>query len=330
MSVNQDCAEQMLMNIAQHSLNITLSFDYPMPIDDVQLDISAAWVTSPDEQKKIWTSGKSEAMLLDDLNKLDRDKTYFLRTGQNGSAGHYQMLYVDNTSNTWQSFSSQNNHYPVTSTTGKLTEQAKSNLLSQYANWGMENGQYSMLVVEASEQNIIRAANFIYDCRTKSPDYALEQTFMRELAFDDALAAVKSKKSQTAVQTSTLFQPIKPTSMDKSAQQDNHTTAIEKRPSSLPTHLIERITRQIDVLNREINSCWPYPNKDRKQIKVDALQSLLSKCEEGQNVTEAINEIKEIYPQVMAGRMSQRTATLLDDIARDTTDNRASIPNTGL
>ena len=325
MSVNQDCAEQMLINIAQRSLNITLSFNYPMPIDDAQLDISAAWVTSPDEQKKVWTSGKSEATLLDDLNKLDRDKTYFLRTGQNGSAGHYQMLYFDNTSNTWQSFSSKNNHYPVTSPTGKLTEQAKSNLLSQYANWGMENGQYSMLVVEASEQNIIRAANFIYDCRTKNPEDALEQTFTRELAFDGALAAVKGKKLQPADQTSTFFQPA------KSDQQDKPTSAVEKKSASLPTHLIERITRQIDILNHEINSCWPYPNKDRKQIKVHALQSLLSKCEEGQNVTEAIKEIKESYPQVMAGRMSQRTATLLNDIARDTDISVPSVSfNTGL
>ncbi len=53
---------------------------------------------------------------------------------------------------------------------------------------------------------------------------------------------------------------------------------------------------------------------------MNALQSLLDKCIKGQNVSEAINEVKEAYPKAMAGTISQRTATLLNDIAGDTTN----------
>ena len=43
---------------------------------------------------------------------------------------------------------------------------------------------------------------------------------------------------------------------------------IEKKCKSI-------INKQINQLQKEINSCWPYPNKDLKRTKIEFLQGLL-------------------------------------------------------
>ncbi|CDZ78497.1 hypothetical protein BN59_02807 [Legionella massiliensis] len=80
--------------------------------------------------------------------------------------------------------------------------------------------------------------------------------------------------------------------------------------SSLDESQLLQINEVIDRLTGEINSCWPYPNKDLKQVKVDALNELITKAET-MRISDAIAAIKRKYPRVDEGSLSTRTADLL-------------------
>lgn len=79
---------------------------------------------------------------------------------------------------------------------------------------------------------------------------------------------------------------------------------------------IADIRAVISGLEREIQSCWPYPNKDLKQIKVDALEALIIEAQT-HPVEDAIKVVKKTYPRVMEGSFSTRTADLLDRLAQE-------------
>ena len=81
---------------------------------------------------------------------------------------------------------------------------------------------------------------------------------------------------------------------------------------------VEMIQKQIDILNSEINHWWPYPNKDRKQHKHDALVSLLQLAE-NKPLLEAIDDIEGRYASVNAGKYSKRTAHLLERLKHQET-----------
>lgn len=86
----------------------------------------------------------------------------------------------------------------------------------------------------------------------------------------------------------------------------------DKEPeSSLSAEQIAAISKLIISLEREIKSCWPYPNKDRKRIKMDALSSLITKANT-LSLAEALVEIEEEYPGVRDGNISTRTNDLLN------------------
>jgi hypothetical protein len=76
-----------------------------------------------------------------------------------------------------------------------------------------------------------------------------------------------------------------------------------------------KITKLISTLKMEINSIWPYPNKDRKKEKVAALEELIKLCE-SKSVSEALEQIenKDEYKHIREGILSKRVATLLDEL----------------
>ncbi|KTD25795.1 Uncharacterised protein [Legionella lansingensis] len=90
-------------------------------------------------------------------------------------------------------------------------------------------------------------------------------------------------------------------------------STLEIDQSKFSSEQLQNIQDVINQLNKEINSRWPYPNKHIKQEKVDALEELieLSKTKE---IDEAIHLIEEKYKNVRSGKISTRTAALLDDL----------------
>ncbi len=178
--LSQDCAECMSQKAAKMVMNIDLQFNYDNKIGDLQIDLGPAFLISPDNQKQSWYSGKNGDEFEKSLNILDKNKVYFMRTGINSGAGHWQIIFYNK--NGWISYSTETNNFKITEN-GKLTDRGKG-LLVPYATWGTEAGQYSYLVVEASKQNIINASNFIYDFRTIGEDDAILKAFDNNTQFN--------------------------------------------------------------------------------------------------------------------------------------------------
>ncbi|HAT1868000.1 TPA: hypothetical protein JBK40_16710 [Legionella pneumophila] len=171
--LNQNCAEMMIKKAAQLILGSDLDFEYTQGVQDVQVDLGPAFMFSPDEEKILWVSGKNQESLEKDLATLNKSRVYFFRTGTQGGAGHWQILYYETVKSGWVSYSSQSNHFQVTDSNGKLTVSGKG-LLAPHTNWGKENGNYAFLLVNASVENIIHAANFVYTYRTQNEDAAIQ------------------------------------------------------------------------------------------------------------------------------------------------------------
>jgi len=184
MAINQNCAEQMLITAANRCLSLDIKFIYHNKIDDVQLDISPAFIQTSNNKKQMLFTGFSEEALLASFAELDKDKTYFLRTGTSSGAGHYQLVYF--TEGQWFSYSTNNNNYNITTSAGSLSERAHGALLvCNKECWGFDNGQYSYLLVEADRETISRGANFIYDCRTIGADSAVINAFSEHVEFNE-------------------------------------------------------------------------------------------------------------------------------------------------
>lgn len=83
-----------------------------------------------------------------------------------------------------------------------------------------------------------------------------------------------------------------------------------KAKSALSSKQQDEIHDVIERLHGEINSCWAF-NKDVKQIKIDALNTLLIEAE-SKSIAEAIAAVKKAYPRVTEGKFSTRTADLLE------------------
>ncbi len=76
---------------------------------------------------------------------------------------------------------------------------------------------------------------------------------------------------------------------------------------------MREIRTHIDRLEKEISSCWPYPNKGRKGIKVEAL-ALLIKEAEVKSIEDAIATVKKAHPEATLGSVSTRTADLFNKL----------------
>lgn len=93
-----------------------------------------------------------------------------------------------------------------------------------------------------------------------------------------------------------------------------------KQKSSLNKKDILEIDQTIHCLQRECDSFWPYPNKDVKLIKIDAL-NLLKHLADTQPIDEAIAQVKQAFPRVDEGRISTRTSDLLAKLVKDIPNN---------
>ncbi|ASQ46522.1 hypothetical protein [Legionella clemsonensis] len=96
-------------------------------------------------------------------------------------------------------------------------------------------------------------------------------------------------------------------------QSENTPAAIEEKQSSLSTQQITEIRNLISKLNKEINSFWPYPHKDRKAKKVEGLEALIENSLTMDAIS-AVNKVEINFPEIRLGSISSRTADLLDSI----------------
>jgi hypothetical protein len=174
-NMSQNCAEAMLSHAASLVLQKNIHFIYEDHVSDDQVDLSDSFMFSDDNEKQFWYCGTNHNALEEQLLELDITKVYFLRTGTNGGAGHWQTLYFDESTNGWINYSTPTNNYQLTQD-AKLSEQGLG-LISTHASWGPSQGQYAFLLVEASEMNLINASNFLYDFRVDGYENALENLF---------------------------------------------------------------------------------------------------------------------------------------------------------
>ncbi|MCX7116620.1 MAG: hypothetical protein NTW94_01675 [Legionellales bacterium] len=83
--------------------------------------------------------------------------------------------------------------------------------------------------------------------------------------------------------------------------------------SCFSTQHYQEILQAIIQLQKEIDSWWPYPNKDRKKVKIEGLQELLT-LSLTKNAADAVQEIEARFPDIRKGTISARTAELLDRV----------------
>lgn len=141
-------------------------------------------------------------------------------------------------------------------------------------------------------------------------------------------AVVETKATPTVSATSTkdTVQPPASKPMPKTPSprsphrlfqpEENHASKVEPKKqeaSNFTKTQLREINSVITNLQREINSFWPYPNKDLKQIKINALNHLKTLAME-QSIEEAIENTKKEYPRLIEGRFSTRTADLLSKL----------------
>jgi len=180
--MKQDCSEQMILaaatilnpNLTEIILNKLRAAYVGKDIADIQIDLFTFFGIKTTERNRLEYFGKSEEELLTGLTTLNPDSLYFLRTGQNGGAGHYQLLYLENSS--WHVYSSPTNHYILTDNNGNITEKGES-LLRPFGTWGEQQGQYRYALTMATEDIILGVIDYIINLRIHSLEYALQKLF---------------------------------------------------------------------------------------------------------------------------------------------------------
>ncbi len=165
------CSEDTIERAFQLVLRQPIQFSYDNSTNDDQIDISPVFMKFGEGLSDIWTSGDNVGALSADFSKLNKKKCYFMRVGQGGGAGHYQLLSFDDREQGWRGFSSKTNQVLFTQH-GEMTGAGKASLMTRgsTARWGTEQGQYSILIQEATPERIIAAANFVQDYRMAPQD----------------------------------------------------------------------------------------------------------------------------------------------------------------
>jgi len=83
-----------------------------------------------------------------------------------------------------------------------------------------------------------------------------------------------------------------------------------------------KIKKQAQTLEKEINSIWPYPNKSRKQEKRNALTELLMESianyDSYDSLANVVDKIEKTHEAVRLGNLSHRTSELLDELRGST------------
>jgi hypothetical protein len=143
--------------------------------NDMQIDLLTFITLKYGEKNNIKYCGKSEAEFLAGIDDLNRSKLYFLRTGTNGGAGHYQLFY-SNAKGEWCNWSSKKNNHPVTNGRGRMTLLGKR-LLRPFGKWGVRQGEYVYVFTEVTKDMLLPCIEYIIVVRTRGEEHAIQQIF---------------------------------------------------------------------------------------------------------------------------------------------------------
>lgn len=274
--MNQDCAEAMLMHAAKLTLGSSIEFNYRTDPPDGQVDLGPAFMYTPDSEKQTWFSGNNPKNLLADLNRLDKNKVYFIRSGTNDGAGHWQTCYFDHKKSGWMIYSTARNQYQLTDH-DQLTE-AGNALIVAHGKWGKSAGQYMLLVVECSKQNLVNAANFLYHYRTLGEDKAIEKALEPAETFHEKIQVTQNKHSKLSQ------------SPDRTLGKG---VAIEKAPEpTATTHekiqvAENNLIKMCNIIDTLVNNIKQRNNSSSKTVKLEYIKTQLEDAmESGRLVNE--------------------------------------------
>lgn len=147
--LGNDCPETTVEQAAK-TLGYDIHFVYA-DVASVQIDLTPAFALAPNNENIHWNKSDGDNVSSGrpiDLTQIESNANYFVRTGANGSAvgsagfGHWQVVRGSDMENFVKSY--------------------RNNL-------GASNGQTSIHVVKVTQQNVINAANYLYQYRTNYP-----------------------------------------------------------------------------------------------------------------------------------------------------------------
>ena len=179
-TLENDCAEMMLIHLVQKVMRRTIHFVYSLDTPDEQIDLMPAFIGASEKECAIWTSGRSKKAFEADLRELDRKKSYFVRSGTNGGAGHWQAFYYDEKKGGWVNYSTATNNLQMTNERGELTLAGEERMISPRQKWGSNQGERNLTIIEATNQNMIRAANFVQNFRLLGEEAAIAKVFAEQ------------------------------------------------------------------------------------------------------------------------------------------------------
>jgi|TARA_B110000967_G_scaffold203110_2_gene243178 hypothetical protein len=182
--LDQDCSEQMILTTAgkldptlDKILLEKLRVGYnDKEISDVQIDLFTFLGIKYSEKTQIKYCGKTTIDFLKVLDALVVTSLYFFRTGQNGGAGHYQLLYFDD--NTWKVYSSptNTNNGALTGPPGQLTNKGLSFIVPN-GTWGPDAGNYVHVFTKVSKEMLVPLLDYVIDVRVHGEEIAIGNLF---------------------------------------------------------------------------------------------------------------------------------------------------------
>ena len=174
--INNTCPEECALFAANY-FNLDCQFETYKNADqiDIFLPLSMS-ITNTDGTGGSFVGGNSDKGSFNYLMGLDQQSIHLMRTGQNGGAGHNQILYSK--SGEWYAYDSAENQSQLTSG-GSLTVAGKDRMVKEYAKWGLNHGESAITTVPVTEQGARALIGYIKDYRNSGEDVAMERLFNR-------------------------------------------------------------------------------------------------------------------------------------------------------
>ena len=184
---NNTCAEETIKKAFELVLSKQIGFNQALALNDIQIDFNPVFLVHEGISTLFFT-GHNQIDLAKSIATLDKSKSYFLRTGIIGGAGHWQLMYFAKNLSHWLVFSSETSNYSCTYPDGSLTDTAIGALIvsnSRYG-WGNNVGQYAISLQEATPDRVKAVANFIADVRCSTSDPLDDQALLNLYAPPDS------------------------------------------------------------------------------------------------------------------------------------------------
>ncbi|MGL5250767.1 MAG: hypothetical protein ACRC7P_06780, partial [Enterovibrio sp.] len=152
--LQNSCPEEMLL-FAGNRLGVQLAFDsatYTLN-QDQQIDLFEAIFTQNLGQPQSHLRGNDARGIAAFIGALAKDQVYVVRTGTQGGAGHYCVVY--NEGGMWYAHDSRTRPVtPLTNFSQSITPQAIDRFVVANGTWGEQYGNYSITYCALTEQMV--------------------------------------------------------------------------------------------------------------------------------------------------------------------------------